>query len=158
MTPMFRSAAICRALAAALLAVVTSSVGRGDPAARWYSAAQAQRGAAVYAAQCAGCHGEWGDGQPNWEQRDEMGFYPAPPLNADGHAWHHPLAQLLEVLDTGGGPAGGTMPSFIDVIDGGGKFDVLAYVQSLWSDEIYGLWVAIDAGRTEPPAVSQHDH
>jgi len=140
--------------------VITMVVAAGMACAagtRWYSKDQLERGRALYAQNCAGCHGAGGEGQPDWQERDSMGFYPAPPLNADGHAWHHPLAEMLKTLDTGGGPNGGTMPSFIDVLDDSGKHDVLAYVQSLWPDATYEEWAAIDAGRAAAPAVAQHD-
>ena len=125
---------------------------------RWYTSAQQEQGKSIYAANCAVCHGAAGEGQPNWQERDSMGFYPAPPLNADGHAWHHPLEMMLKTLDTGGGPNGGTMPSFVDVLDEQAKKAVVAYVQSLWPDATYAEWAAIDAGRATPPAATQHDH
>ena len=126
---------------------------------RWYSTGQVKRGQGLYVEHCATCHGAGGEGQPGWEARDDMGFFPPPPLNADGHAWHHPLAAMLETLETGGAPTGGVMPSFADVLKKErDRKDVLAYIQSLWSDEIYRQWVEIDAGRAMPPAIMQHEH
>jgi mono/diheme cytochrome c family protein len=124
---------------------------------RWYGAKQVDAGRALYEEHCAQCHGAAAEGEPGWQQRDEMGFYPAPPLNADGHAWHHRLADMKRLLETGGGPLGGTMPSFADVLDKRDTEAVIAYVQSLWPDEIYRQWVEIDAGRAEPPAIPQHE-
>lgn len=140
-------------LAAMLIAAVAA------PAAgtRWYTPDQLERGRTLYTENCAACHGAGGEGQPNWQERDSMGFYPAPPLNADGHAWHHPLSQMLKTLDTGGGPNGGMMPSFMDVLDEDEKHAVIAYVQNLWPDATYEEWAAIDAGRSAAPPVSQHD-
>jgi mono/diheme cytochrome c family protein len=140
-----------------LLAALPASAYAADAASRWYTEKEAKKGAALYATHCAVCHGAAGEGQPGWEQRDEMGFYPPPPVNADGHAWHHPLTDMLRVLDTGGGPTGGTMPSFVDVLKERDKRAVIAYVQSLWPEEIYRQWVEIDAGRAEPPVVTQHE-
>lgn len=151
-----RAARRLRPFALAALLIAAASL----PAAgtRWYKPDQLERGREIYAGNCAACHGAGGEGQPDWQVRDSMGFYPAPPLNADGHAWHHPLSEMLKTLDTGGGPNGGTMPSFIDVLDDDGKRAVLAYVQSLWPDATYEQWAAIDAGKAAPPMASQHDH
>jgi len=142
----------------ALCAGALLLTGLAAGAARWYEPAQAERGRALYATHCAVCHGAHGEGQPDWERRDAMGFYPAPPLDASGHAWHHPLAQMLATLETGGGPFGGTMPSFSDVLDEASRRDVLAWMQTLWPDEIYAQWAAINAGEATPPAAVQHDH
>jgi mono/diheme cytochrome c family protein len=136
----------------AIAASATAAAGE-----RWYDSKQAEKGRALYAEHCAVCHGGSGEGQPGWQERDEMGFYPPPPLNSDGHAWHHPLAQMEQLLESGGGPLGGTMPSFVDVLDDREEKAVIAYVQSLWPDEIYRQWVEIDAGRAEPPPIAQHE-
>jgi mono/diheme cytochrome c family protein len=128
----------------------------GGSTPRWYTPAQVERGRVLYAGHCATCHGARGEGQPNWQERDAMGFYPPPPLNADGHAWQHPLGQMLRQLETGGGPRGGTMPSFIDVLDGAGRRAVLAYMQSLWPADMYERWLAIDSGRAAPPDDAGH--
>jgi len=125
---------------------------------RWYTPAQAAAGAPLYAEHCAWCHGERGEGEPGWEERDSMGFYPPPPLDASGHADEHPLADKLATLKTGGGPFGGSMPSFADVLDEQEMLAVLAWVQSLWSDEVYAGWQAIDAGLVEPPAGDGRHH
>lgn len=148
-----RAAPRAPALLFTLLAAVPAAA-----ADRWYEPASAERGRALYATHCAACHGGRGEGQPDWERRDAMGFYPAPPLDPSGHAWHHPLAQMLQTLETGGGPFGGTMPSFSDVLDEPSRRDVLAWVQSLWPDDVYAQWAAIDAGEATPPAAVQHEH
>jgi mono/diheme cytochrome c family protein len=146
----------CRSVTfVSLLALaVAGTAAAGD---RWYTADQVKRGHEVYVSNCAVCHGKTGEGQPNWQERDQMGFYPAPPLNADGHAWHHPLREMMETLDMGGGPSGGTMPSFVDVLDDTGKRAVIAYIQSLWPDEMYSAWAAIDRGEASPPPIAQHE-
>lgn len=146
------------ACALALLASATFILPAGA-ADRWYKPSQVKRGEAIYVEHCATCHGTSGEGQPGWQERDEMGYYPPPPLNADGHAWHHPLASMLATLETGGAPTGGSMPSFADVLKKErDRRAVLAYMQSLWPDEIYRQWVEIDAGRATPPAIMQHQH
>ncbi|MEO8444325.1 MAG: cytochrome c [Gammaproteobacteria bacterium] len=115
----------------------------GDTAARWYSAAELERGRTLFQANCAACHGDRGQGQPGWEERDESGYYPAPPLDGTGHSANHPIEQMLRTLDTGGGPMGGTMPSFQDVLDDAGKRAVIAWFQSLWPAATYEAWTRL---------------
>lgn len=110
---------------------------------RWYDPAEVERGREVYASQCAACHGDGAQGQPDWEERDENGYYPAPPLDGTGHSANHPMAQMLRTLDTGGGSMGGTMPSFSDVLSDGDKRAVIAWFQSLWPAETYAAWLGV---------------
>ena len=131
-------------LTALLLMTITGVT--ADAADRWYSDEQVEWGARIYAEQCAFCHGAQGEGQPGWEQRDGMGFYPPPPLDASGHADQHTLADHLNTLRIGGGPLGGIMPAFSDVLDEDAMYAVIAWFQDLWPDEIYAGWKAIDAG------------
>jgi mono/diheme cytochrome c family protein len=114
----------------------------GSVSGRWYAPSQVETGLGVYQANCAGCHGAGGEGAPNWEQRDFLGHYPPPPLDGGGHSAHHPLKQLLRTVTLGGAAMGGTMPAFGDVLDEGQIHAAIAYIQSLWSDEIYSGWVA----------------
>lgn len=110
---------------------------------RWYDPAAVERGREVYASHCAACHGARAEGQPNWEERDEMGYYPAPPLDGTGHSANHPIGQMLRTLDTGGGPLGGTMPSFVDVLGDADKRAVIAWFQSLWPADTYEAWLGV---------------
>lgn len=109
---------------------------------RWYTAAEQAQGRDLYATHCAMCHGDRGQGQPNWEKRDESGYFPAPPLDGSGHSANHPLGQMLHILDTGGGSMGGWMPSFVDVLSDNDKRAVLAWIQSLWPAATYEAWTA----------------
>jgi mono/diheme cytochrome c family protein len=59
---------------------------------RWYTGNQVKRGAAVFAQNCAECHGANADATPNWRETTPDGKYPPPPLNGTAHAWHHSLA------------------------------------------------------------------
>jgi mono/diheme cytochrome c family protein len=126
---------------------------------RWYSPDQVTEGKNIYITHCAACHGASGEGQPDWDQRDPItGYYPAPPLDGSGHASGHTLANMRQTLTQGGGPLGGTMPSFVDVLDQAQMDAVLAYVQSLWPDETYARWVEIEAGRATAQAGGDHKH
>ncbi len=109
---------------------------------RWYSPSQVETGSTLYKTNCAGCHGAKGEGAANWEQRDFLGFYPPPPLGGGGHSAHHPMKQLLLTVTNGGAAMGGTMPAFGDVLDETEIHAVVAFFQSLWTDEIYAGWTA----------------
>ncbi|MDH5507316.1 MAG: cytochrome c [Anaerolineae bacterium] len=78
-----------------------------------------EMGAVVYAANCAVCHGEQGEGHilPN-----------APALNYSEHAWHHPDGDIQTVLLNGGVE----MPPFRDVLSDDEIVAVIRFVQTLW--------------------------
>lgn len=107
---------------------------------RWYTREQVTAGAALYRENCATCHKENAAGTADWKTRDANGLLPPPPLNGTAHTWHHPLKILRNVVKTGGAPVGGTMPAFAEKLDDGQIDAILAWVQSHWSDEIYGYW------------------
>jgi len=133
--------------AAVLTSLFVAPIVSADPSVeepvpgRRYTLSQVETGLGVYQANCAQCHGADGEGAPNWEQRDFLGHYPAPPLDGGGHSAHHPLEHLLRTVATGGAAMGGTMPAFGDVLDEVRVHAVVAYIQSLWSDEIYAGWL-----------------
>ena len=93
---------------------------------RWYNNEQVLVGAQVFAENCAVCHGDNAEGRvSDWRQRLEDGSLPPPPLNGSAHAWHHPNSVLVQVINNGGTPFGGTMPAFVGVL---GKPDKLAAI------------------------------
>ncbi|MEK9660704.1 MAG: cytochrome c [Alphaproteobacteria bacterium] len=98
-------------------------------------------GADIYAAQCASCHGNALEGQPNWRERGLDGKLPAPPHDATGHTWHHDDATLFGL--TKYGPAGfsGTdyasdMPAYENVLSDREILAVLAYIKSTWPSAV----------------------
>lgn len=107
---------------------------------RWYTQDQADRGYVIYQANCATCHKPDASGTKDWQTQDANGKYPPPPINGTAHAWHHPLKILRRVVNKGGVPLGGAMPGFEGKLSHRDVDDVLAWVQSNWSDEIYKLW------------------
>lgn len=99
------------------------------------------RGEAVYAAECATCHGVNLEGQPNWRQRGEDGRLPAPPHDASGHTWHHPDQQLFELTKLGpaalvGGGYESDMPEYANMLSDDDIVAVLSYIKSTWPEEI----------------------
>ena len=92
------AAVIVAAAAVGTFAVLSSQSGaRIDPD----NARLVALGGAVYAAECAACHGANLEGQPNWRQRRADGRLPAPPHDPSGHTWHHPDAQLFALTKFG---------------------------------------------------------
>lgn len=131
------------------------SAGRAEAgeavAERKLDAAQVARGKAVYERHCLECHGAGGQGQPgDWRIRDADGHFPPPPLDDSAHAWHHPTAVLLEVIREGSPAGQGKMPAWEGKLTEQQMQDVVAYIKSLWSDEVYRLWWKMEQQSLEP--------
>lgn len=102
---------------------------------------QVARGEAVYQQHCVECHGVAGKGLPgDWRVRNPDGRYPPPPLDDSAHAWHHPTAVLLEAVRDGSPQGEGNMPAWKGKLTEQQMQDVVAYIKSLWSDQVYRLW------------------
>lgn len=113
---------------------------------RWYTHEQVSRGKPLFAQHCAACHGEFGQGlAEDWRKTDADGNYPPPPLNGTAHTWHHPTEVLLRTIENGGVPLGGVMPPFGAVLDEPQSLEIIAYFQSLWTDDVYARWQEIDS-------------
>ena len=106
--------------------------------ARWYDAAQINRGQEVFQQNCASCHGANGEAQPGW--KEASGDASAPPLNGSAHSWHHSLSQLKKTIQKGGIQLGGSMPAFEASLSDEDVDSVIAYFQSMWPDQIYANW------------------
>ena len=90
---------------------------------------------------CATCHGSEGQGQPEWHVRNEDGTLPAPPLNGDGHTWHHSDGFLYRIVRNGGkfqeDPVllpgfRSSMPAFGSQLNHEETVAVITYFKSLW--------------------------
>ena len=100
-------------------------------------------GRAIFADNCSACHGEAGQGQPEWHVRKEDGTLPAPPLNGDGHTWHHADGLLYRIVSQGGAifedPSypmfQSAMPAFGEHLSHGEIVAVLTYIKGLWGDK-----------------------
>lgn len=131
------------------------STGRAEAgeamAERKLDAAQVARGKAVYERHCLECHGTGGQGQPgDWRIRDADGHFPPPPLDDSAHAWHHPTAVLLEVIREGSPGGQGKMPAWEGKLTEQQMQDVVMYIKSLWSEEVYRLWWKMEQQSLEP--------
>ena len=102
-------------------------------------------GQQVFAATCAVCHGEDGEGAEDWMVRDEDGRLPPPPLNGEGHTWHHSDGVLYGIVSEGGAGIGfgSNMPGFKDELTREEIIAVLEFVKTLWEGkEIDGFAIA----------------
>ncbi len=129
--------ATCWLVLASMLAV--GDIAASEP--RWYKDELVAQGKPLFLQHCAGCHGPQGEGAPNWREPLPDGKLPPPPLNKNGHAWHHPLSMITRQIQTGGAPVGGSMPAFVDTLDSNQVQAIIAYFQSLWPEETYRLWL-----------------
>ena len=99
-------------------------------------------GQKVYAAQCAACHGQRLEGQPNWRERGADGRLPAPPHEASGHTWHHPDEVLFRITKYGVAKAANlknyesAMPAYEDRLSDEEIIAVLSWIKSKWPPEI----------------------
>ncbi len=99
-------------------------------------------GRQVYAAQCAACHGQRLEGQPNWRVRGADGRLPAPPHDASGHTWHHPDEVLFDITKYGVAKAArlkdydSAMPAYEGRLSDEEIVAVLSWIASTWPPEI----------------------
>lgn len=107
---------------------------------RNFDPVQIQRGEAVYNANCVGCHGPNGVATPEWRKPGPDGKYPPPPLDSSAHAWHHSTEVLKKTILKGTPPEIGSMPAWEGKLTEQQVDDVIVWIKSLWSDEIYDLW------------------
>lgn len=103
------------------------------------SAERLERGRAIYAANCASCHGAKLEGQPDWKSRLPSGRMPAPPHDASGHTWHHSDHALFRITKEGpaavvGGGYESDMSGFAGVLSDEEIQAVLDFIESTWPE------------------------
>lgn len=106
----------------------------------WDSAA-VDRGAALYAENCAACHGAALEGEADWRARTADGGFRAPPHDETGHTWHHADGQLFAITKYGtevvtGGAVVSDMQGFGDLLSDAEILAVLAFIKAQWPAEI----------------------
>lgn len=97
--------------------------------------ARIERGAVIYNAECASCHGIDGQGQPNWMVPNADGSYNAPPHDPSGHTWHHPDQLLISIILDGSDFAQSQMPVYRGSFTEEDAVDVLEYIKTWWEPE-----------------------
>jgi mono/diheme cytochrome c family protein len=90
--------------------------------------AELARGRELYEANCIACHG----GPTGGDIADVP-----PPHNAQGHTWHHPDCELVEIVLDGMPPRLGypQMPAFGDRFDEADARAILAYIKTWWEPD-----------------------
>ena len=147
MTGFSTIAALSLATLAALAAIVLFGACEQNQGSQGGSTGDRDRvsqGESIFRANCAVCHGANGEGQPNWYIRKPDGLLPAPPLNGDGHTWHHGDGTLYRIVSQGGAiyespdlpnyKSG--MPAFGETLPHQEIIAVISYIKSLWGDKM----------------------
>ncbi|MDF0596891.1 c-type cytochrome [Psychromarinibacter halotolerans] len=101
-------------------------------------------GKALYAENCASCHGDDLEGQPDWRSPGPDGRLPAPPHDETGHTWHHPDSVLFDYTKLGGGALmaqrgmefDSGMPGFGDSLTDQQIRNILSYIRSTWPEDV----------------------
>jgi mono/diheme cytochrome c family protein len=102
------------------------------------------RGAKLYAANCASCHGADLSGEPgwpDWRRRKPDGRLAAPPHDESGHTWHHPDEVLFQITKLGTAAfldnpdLGSDMPVFGETLTDSEIAAVLSYIKSTWKGQ-----------------------
>ena len=115
---------------------------------RWYEPDDVQKGRKIYAIHCAGCHGGTGQGGPGWGQQRVQTADAAPPLNGTGHAYKHPLDDLLATISKGSASSSVVgMPGFGELLSSKEQRTLVAYFQSLWPASVYAAWRIAESER-----------
>lgn len=111
----------------------------------WLKPEQVARGRIVYEQNCQKCHGVEGRGQPgDWRVKQPNGLYPPPPLDDTAHAWHHPTSVLRKAIMKGSPPGEGDMPAWEEKLSDQEIDDVIVYIKSLWSPEVFRNWIQVE--------------
>ena len=100
------------------------------------------QGMAIYAEQCASCHGADLEGEENWKDPKPDGRMPAPPHDETGHTWHHPDQLLFDITKYGLARMTNLkdyesdMPVYEGILTDEEIIAVLSYIKAQWPEEI----------------------
>lgn len=117
--------------------------------------ARIAQGGALYATNCASCHGAKGEGQANWKSSNPDGTYPPPPHDASGHTWHHADGLLFRIVRDGGtmfesaGFKSG-MSAWGDRLTDEEIRAVITYLKTLWGERERTLQAEVSAADPFP--------
>lgn len=92
-------------------------------------------GRALYAEQCAECHGAALEGADDWKTPLPTGGYPPPPHDPSGHTWHHPDSLLLAITADPESFGLQGMPKFGGSLSTEQMIAIFDYIKSTWGPE-----------------------
>jgi mono/diheme cytochrome c family protein len=101
--------------------------------------AELTMGQEVYEQHCKDCHGIKAIGED--PEKPQGGFtdeneYIAPALNGTGHSWHHPPVFLFQHVKNRIVNKSSPMPPFAGILSDEEINAVIAYIKSLWPEDI----------------------
>ena len=108
---------------------------------RPHNVQQITEGEQLYKQHCVSCHGAKAEGNPDWRKGLAEGKYLPPPLNGTGREWHSSRSQLHSHIKYGSEFGKGNMPPFQNTLTDAQITAVIAWFQSLWSDQLYAEWL-----------------
>lgn len=128
-------------IAAISLALILFNNWNDDLAIKPDDPATIKLGQSLYKANCASCHGQNLEGQPDWQSANEDGRMPAPPHDKTGHTWHHANELLFEltkfsVTKFAGADYETDMPAYEDVLSDKEISAVLSFIINSWPEDI----------------------
>jgi mono/diheme cytochrome c family protein len=92
------------------------------------------KGQEVYQRNCQKCHGVKAIGQDPENPNGDLNVAPA--LNGTAHAWHHPPVFLFQKIKNRIVNKSSPMPPFAGILSDDEINAVLAYIKSLWPEDI----------------------
>ena len=103
--------------------------------------AQIQAGREIYYANCAYCHGDYLEGQEDWDLTYPTGNRPPVPLDATGPAPGHTDDLLFRIIKNGGqsvSPEGyrNTMPAYGSLLEDWEIWAVMSFIEAQWPADI----------------------
>jgi mono/diheme cytochrome c family protein len=99
------------------------------------------RGERVFMTNCAVCHGNGGEGKPNWQQPGPDGKLLPPPLDGNGRVWRLSSNQIKQFVHQGSPDGRANMPAWQGKLSDQAIDDAVTWITSLWSDAIYLEWL-----------------
>ena len=129
--------------------ISTIACSAAEPDAAPSADAGPRTGEQLFASTCAACHGANGEGAEDWMVRDEDGRLPPPPLNGEGHTWHHSDGVLYGIVSEGGAGIGfgSNMPGFKEELTHEEIIAVLEYVKTLWEGKEIDGFAIVESQR-----------
>lgn len=106
----------------------------------WFTEVQVAAGERLYRSNCAACHGKNAEGEDDWRAMRPDGKRPPPPLNGTADAWHHSVHDLRGTFMSGDHGVDEGVPSRQNELTDEDALAIIAWMQSLWPDEVYAKW------------------